>query len=132
VRSLALLGGRAIEAMTRRGILLLHDTGVFMRGHRMRPATKWALDTFGPAYGRVMAPPHAPSALSGTGPRGSTSDLTVAAANDDLLTNKVSGVAARNRVCDVNPRDTSVSVRRSAHKVRSMFDELVEQNADRR
>jgi hypothetical protein len=60
----------------------------------MRPTTEWALDTFGPAYGRVVAPPHAPSALSGAGPRGSASDLTVAAANDDLLTNEVPGIAA--------------------------------------
>jgi hypothetical protein len=60
----------------------------------MRPATERAPDTFGPAYGSVVAPPHAPSALSGTGPRGSASDLTVAVANNNLLTNKVSGIAA--------------------------------------
>jgi hypothetical protein len=60
----------------------------------MRPATERAPDTFGPAYGRVMAPPHAPSALSGTGPRGSALDLTIAAANSNLLTNEVSGIAA--------------------------------------
>jgi hypothetical protein len=76
VRSLALLSGRAVEAMTHRGILLLRDARVFMRGRRVRPATKRAPDTFGPAYGSVMAPPHAPHALSGTGLRGSASDLT--------------------------------------------------------
>jgi hypothetical protein len=62
----------------------------------MRPATKRAPDTFRPAYGSVVAPPHAPSALSGTGPGGSAPDLTVAAANDNLLTNKVPGITARN------------------------------------
>jgi hypothetical protein len=62
----------------------------------MRPATKQAPDAFGPAYSSVMAPLQAPSALSGTGPRGSASDLTVAAANDDLLTNEVPGIAAQN------------------------------------
>jgi hypothetical protein len=98
VRSLALLSSRAIEAMTRRGILLLHNAQIFMRGHRVWPATKRAPNTLGPAYGSVMAPPHAPSALSGTGPRGSASDLTVAVADNNLLTNKVPGIAARNRV----------------------------------
>jgi hypothetical protein len=79
-----------------------------------------------------MAPPSAASALGRTGPGGSAPDLTVAAANDDLLTNEVSGIAARNRVRDVDPRDTSVSVGRGAHKARSVLDELVERGANRR
>jgi hypothetical protein len=64
----------------------------------MRPATKRAPDTFGLAYGSVVAPPHAQSAQSGTGPGGSTLDLTVAVANNNLLTNEVPGIAAQNRV----------------------------------
>jgi hypothetical protein len=62
----------------------------------MRPATKRTPDAFGLAYGRVMAPLHAPSALSGTGPGGSAPDLTVTAAYDELLTNEVPGIATRN------------------------------------
>jgi hypothetical protein len=80
--------------MTRGGILLLHNARVIVRGHRMRPTRERAPDTFGPAYSRVMAPRHAPSALSRAGPRGSASDLTIAAANSNLLTNEVSGIAA--------------------------------------
>jgi len=94
VRCLAFLGRQTIDALTRRGISLLHDAGVFVRGRRMRPATEGAPDAFGPAYSRVMAPPSAASALSRTGPGGSAPDLTVAAANDDLLTNKVTGCPA--------------------------------------
>jgi hypothetical protein len=97
----------------------------------MRPATKRAPDTFRPAYGSVVAPPHAPSALSGTGPGGSTPDLTVAVANNNLLTNEVSGIAARNGVRDVDPRDTGVSVGGGAHEARSVLDKLVERSADR-
>jgi hypothetical protein len=76
----------------------------------MRPATERAPDAFGPAYGSVVAPPHAPSALSRTGPGGSAPDLTVAVADNNLLTNEVTGIAARNRVRNIDPRDTRVSV----------------------
>jgi hypothetical protein len=96
VHSLALLGSRAIKAATGGGILLLRHTRFLVRGRRMRPATKRAPDAFGPADGRVMAPLHAPSALSGTGPGGSAPDLTVTAVDDDLLTNEVPGITTRN------------------------------------
>jgi hypothetical protein len=132
VRRLAFLGRQTVDALTRRGISLLHNAGVFVRGRRMQPATERAPDAFGPAYSGVMAPPSATSALGRTGPGGSAPDLTVAAADDDLLTNEVSGITARNRVRDVDPRDTSVSMGGSAHKARSVLDELVERGADRR
>jgi hypothetical protein len=64
----------------------------------MRPTTERTPDAFGPAYSGMMAPPSAVSALSRTGPGGSTPDLTVAAANDDLLTNKVTSIAARDQI----------------------------------
>jgi hypothetical protein len=131
VRRLAFLGRQTVDALTRCGISLLHNAGVFVRGRRMRPATERALDAFGPAYSGVMAPPSAMSALGRTGPGGSAPDLTVAAANDDLLTNEVTGIAARNRVRDVDPRNTSVSMGRSGHKVRGMLDVFVERGADR-
>jgi hypothetical protein len=60
----------------------------------MRPATEGAPDAFGPAYSGMMAPPSAASALGRTGPEGSAPDLTVAATDDDLLTNEISGIAA--------------------------------------
>jgi hypothetical protein len=121
VRRLAFLGRQAVDALTRRGISLLHDAGIFVRGRRMRPATKRTPDAFGPAYSGMVAPPSAASALSRTRPGGSAPDLTVVAADDDLLTNKVSGIAAQNRVQDVDPRDTSVSVGRGAHEARGRF-----------
>jgi hypothetical protein len=132
VRCLAFLGRQTVDALAHRGISLLHDAGIFVRGRRMRPATERTPDALGPAYSGMVAPPSAASALGRTGPGGSAPDLTIAAANDDLLTNKVSGIAARNRVRDVDPRDTSVSVGRGAHKARSVFDELVERGANRR
>jgi hypothetical protein len=98
----------------------------------MWPATERAPDTFGPAYSSVVAPPHAPSALSGTRPRGSASNLTVVVANNNLLTNKVSGIAAQDGVRDVDPRNTSVGVGGSAHEAWSMLDKPVERSADRR
>jgi hypothetical protein len=62
----------------------------------MRPATERTPDAFGPAYGGMMAPPSAVSALGRTGPGGSTLNLTVAASNGEVLTNEVAGIAARN------------------------------------
>jgi hypothetical protein len=94
VRHLAFLGRQTVDALTCRGISLLHDAGIFVRGRRMRPATERTPDAFGPAYSGMMAPPSAASALSRTGSGGSTPDLTVAATNDDLLTNEVTGIAA--------------------------------------
>jgi hypothetical protein len=98
----------------------------------MRPPAVRASDPLGPAYTRMMAPLHAPSALSRAGPGGSTPDLTVTPADDEPFTNKGLGIAARDRVRDVQPRDTSVSVWRCAHKARRMFDVPVEIRADRR
>jgi hypothetical protein len=98
----------------------------------MRPPTVRALDPLGPAYTQVMAPLHAPSALSRAGPGSSAPDLTFAPADDESLTNKGPGIAARDRVRDVQPHDASVSVWRCAHKVRRMLDVLVEIRADRR
>jgi hypothetical protein len=91
---LAFLGRQTIDALMCRGISLLHDTGVFVRGRRMRPATERTPDAFGPAYSGVMAPLSAASALGRTRLGGSAPDLTVAAADDDLLTNEISGIAA--------------------------------------
>jgi hypothetical protein len=96
VRRLAFLGRQTVDALTCRGISLLHNAGIFVRGRRMQPATEGAPDAFGPAYSGIMAPPSAASALGRTGPGGSAPDLTIAAANDDLLTNEVAGIAARN------------------------------------
>jgi hypothetical protein len=62
----------------------------------MRPPAVRAPDPLGPAYTRVMAPLHAPSALSGTGPGGSALDLTIAPADDESLTNKGPSIAARD------------------------------------
>jgi hypothetical protein len=62
----------------------------------MRPTAVRASDPFGPAYTQVMAPLHAPSALSGAGPGGSAPDLTFAPADNELLTNKALGVSTRD------------------------------------
>jgi hypothetical protein len=91
---LAFLGRQTVDALTCHGISLLHDAGIFMRGRRMRPATERTPDAFGQAYSGMMAAPSAASALSRTGSGGSAPDLTVAATNDDLLTNEVTGIAA--------------------------------------
>jgi hypothetical protein len=85
-----------------------------------------ASDPFGPAYTRVVAPLHAPSALSGAGPGGSAPDLTFAPANDKPLTNEGLGIAARDRVRDVQPRDASVSMWSSVHEARRVLDVLAE------
>jgi hypothetical protein len=98
----------------------------------MRPPAVRALDPFGPAYTRVMAPLHAPSALSRAGLGGSTPDLTFAPADYEPLTNKGLGIAARDRVRNVQPRNTCVSVWRCAHKAWRMLDVSVEIRADRR
>jgi hypothetical protein len=79
----------------------------------------------------VVAPLNAPGALGGTGPGGSTPDLAVATVDHNLLTNEVACVAARDGIHDVNPRDTSVGVGGSAHEARCVFDERVEQRANR-
>jgi hypothetical protein len=96
VRSLAFLGRQTIDALMRCGISLLHYAGIFVRGRRMWPATERTLDAFGPAYSGVMAPPSAASALGRTGLGASAPDLTIVATYDDLLTNKVMGIAARD------------------------------------
>jgi hypothetical protein len=70
--------------------------------------------------------------LTLTGPGGSTPDLTFAPTDDEPLTNKGLGIAARDRVRNVQPRDTCVSVWRCAHKARRMLDVSVEIRADRR
>jgi hypothetical protein len=72
-----------------------------MIGRRMRPIAVWASDPLGPANTRMMAPLHAPSALSGTGPGSSTPDLTIAPANNKPLTNEGLGIAARDLNCIV-------------------------------
>jgi hypothetical protein len=46
----------------------------------------------------MVSPLHAPSALSGAGPRGSASDLAVAIAKGDLLAYEVAGRTARDGV----------------------------------
>jgi hypothetical protein len=98
VHRLAFLGCQTVDALMRHGISFLHDTGVFVRGRRMRPATEGTPDAFGPAYSRMMAPPSTTSALSRARLGGSAPDLTVTAANDNLLTNEVMGIAAQNRI----------------------------------
>jgi hypothetical protein len=97
----------------------------------MRPPAVRAPDPLGPAYTRVMAPLHAPCALSGTGPGGSAPDLTIAPADDEPLTNEGPGIAARDRVGNVQPRDTSVSVWSSAHEARRVLEVPAEIRADR-
>jgi hypothetical protein len=97
----------------------------------MRPTAVRASDPFGPAYTQVVAPLHAPSALSRARPGCSAPDLTFAPANDKPLTNEGLGIAARDRVRDVQPRNTSVSVWSGAHEARRMLDVLAESRADR-
>jgi hypothetical protein len=79
----------------------------------------------------MMAPLHAPSALSRAGPGGSAPDLTVAPADDEPLTNKGSSIVARDQVRDVQPRDAGVSVWSGAHEARRMLDVSAEIQADR-
>jgi hypothetical protein len=67
----------------------------------MRPTAVRASDPFGLAYTRVVAPLHAPSALSGAGPGGSAPDLTFVPAYDEPLTNEGLGVGARDRVRNI-------------------------------
>jgi hypothetical protein len=98
----------------------------------MRPPAVRASDPLGPAYTRVMAPLHAPSALSRAGPGGSAPDLTFAPADNEPLTNKGLGIAAKDRVRNVQPRDTCVSVWRCAHEARRMLDVSVKIRANRR
>jgi hypothetical protein len=80
----------------------------------------------------MMTPLHATSALSGAGPRGSASDLAVAITKGDLLTYEVVGRMARDRVGDVDPCDTGVSVGGSPHKAGSMLDDPVKLKTNRR
>jgi hypothetical protein len=78
----------------------------------------------------MMTPLHATSALSGAGPRGSALDLAVTIAKGDQLTYEVVGRTARDRVRDVDPRNTSVSVGGSPHKVGSVLDGPVKLEVD--
>jgi hypothetical protein len=80
----------------------------------------------------MVAPLHAPSALSRTGPGSSAPDLTVAPANNEPLTNEGLSIAARDRVQNVQPCNACVSVWSSAHEARHMLDVLAEIQADRR
>ena len=98
----------------------------------MRSSTVGAADGLSATGRRVVAPPHAAIAQGGSGPRGSSADLTVAAAYDDLLTNEGPGITARDRVRNINPGDARVSVRSSAHEARRVFEVLGQLNADRR
>jgi hypothetical protein len=97
----------------------------------MRPRAERTAHAFSTARCRMVSPLHAPSALSGAGPRGSASDLTVAIAEGDLLAYEVAGRTARDGVRDVDPRDTSVSVGGSPHEAGSVFDDPVKLKADR-
>jgi hypothetical protein len=98
----------------------------------MRSRAERTAHAFSTACCGLVSPLHAMSALSGAGPRGSASDLAIAITEGDLLTYEVMGRTARDRVRDVDPHDTSVSVGGSPHEVGSMFDDPVKLKADRR
>ncbi|KAF7763811.1 hypothetical protein Agabi119p4_8348 [Agaricus bisporus var. burnettii] len=82
-----------------------------------------AADAFGTAYQRVMAPPHAPSAQSGTGPGCCASDLTVSTANDDRFVDEGAGQSARYGIVNVDPRNTSVTVGRCPHEADDVLED---------
>ena len=126
VRYACTLGRRAVDAAPRSGILLPSFGALIVRGLGVRATTEGASDSLGTTYRRSVTPPHAPSALGGTGPRRSTPDLTEPIAEGDLLTYEISGIAARNGVGNINPRDTSVRVGSGAHEARRVFDEAAE------
>ena len=126
------LGRRAVDAAPQARILLPGFGTRVVRGLRMRSTTERAAYRLCATHRRMVTTPHAPSALGGTGPRRSTPDLTKPIAEGDLLTYEVSGIAARNGVGDVDPRDTSVSVGSGPHEAGSMFDEAAELRPDRR
>jgi hypothetical protein len=83
VVSLVLLGCRTIDAVSGGGILFACLWPNIVAGCSMWPATVRAADAFWSACGRVMAPPHAPSALSRARPGSSAPDLAGCTANDD-------------------------------------------------
>ena len=127
-----MLSRRAVDAALQAGILLPSFGTRVVRGLRMRASTERAAYRLCMTHQRVVTPPHALSALGRTGPRRSTPDLTKPIAKGDLLTYEVSGIAARNGIGNINPRDTSVSVGCGAHEARGVFDVPGERGADRR
>ena len=90
------LGRDTIDAAPHGGILLPSLGAMIVRGRRMRASTVRTTDGLSFANRRIVAPPHAPSALGGSGPRRGAADLTKPASNRDLLTNEASGIAARD------------------------------------
>jgi hypothetical protein len=89
----ALLCHHAVDTALGSGILMASFQQKIVTGHSMQPTTEGTMYAFGPAYGRVMALPHALSALGRDGPGGSAPDLASSTANDNRLTDSVARLA---------------------------------------
>jgi hypothetical protein len=127
---IALLGGRAIEAVPIFGFLLLENGSACVGGLRVRSRAERTAHALSTACCGMMTPLHATSALSGAGPRGSTSDLAVAITEGDQLTYEVAGHTARDGIGNVDPCDASVGVGGSPHEAGGVFDDPVELEAN--
>jgi hypothetical protein len=98
MRGLLAFGRGAVDAAAGRGVQALSRHQRIVGGCRMRPPTVRAAYTFSAAYGRVVAPLHAPGAQSRAGTRRGTSNLAITLAKGDVLRYEGLGISARDRV----------------------------------